>query len=68
MMNGLNIDLITSIQQAVSIPVIAHGGVNSLQHFKEGIDNGASAVAAGSFSYMQVNKMVSLLTIHLKQN
>ena len=49
MMNGLNVDLITSIQQAVSIPVIAHGGVNSLQHFKEGIDNGASAVAAGSF-------------------
>ena len=35
MMNGLNIDLITSIQQAVSIPVIAHGGVNSLQHLKK---------------------------------
>lgn len=49
MMNGLNINLINSIHDAVSIPIIAHGGVNSLNHFKEGVKNGASAVAAGSF-------------------
>ena len=48
-MNGLNINLINSIHDAVSIPIIAHGGVNSLNHFKEGVKNGASAVAAGSF-------------------
>lgn len=48
-MEGLDLDLVSRISQSVNIPVIAHGGVYSLDHFKEGIEAGASAVAGGSF-------------------
>lgn len=48
-MNGMHLDLIQEISQKVRVPVIAHGGLGSLEHFKEGIQAGASAVAAGSF-------------------
>jgi cyclase len=49
MMEGLNLELIKLIEGEVRIPVIAHGGLNSFKHFKEAIDEGASAVAGGSF-------------------
>lgn len=49
MMNGYDIDLIRSVADAVSIPVIASGGVGSLEDLKKGIVEGhASAVAAAS--------------------
>ena len=48
-MEGLNLELIKLIEGEVRIPVIAHGGLNSFKHFKEAIDEGASAVAGGSF-------------------
>lgn len=48
-MNGVHLDLIQEISEQVHVPVIAHGGVGSLEHYKEGIRAGASAVAAGSF-------------------
>lgn len=47
--NGLNLDLLRTLKDKIRIPIIAHGGMNSLEHFKEGIDAGASAVAGGSF-------------------
>ncbi len=47
-MNGMDIKLINIIAQETNIPVIAMGGAASLNHIKEAIDNGASAVAAGS--------------------
>ena len=48
-MQGMNLDFIKNISKELQIPLIAAGGVGDLQHIKEGIDAGASAVAVGSF-------------------
>jgi len=48
-MDGYDLDLVKEVVNAVSIPVIAHGGVGTLKHLAEGIlDADASAVAAAS--------------------
>jgi len=47
-MAGYDLDLISSVSSAVSIPVVACGGAGKLQDFREAINSGASAVAAGS--------------------
>lgn len=52
-MNGFDLLLINEISKAVDIPVIACGGAGTIQHLKEGIDAGASAVAAGSMFVFQ---------------
>lgn len=49
MMAGLDLDLIQEVSNAIHVPVIAHGGMYDLKHFKAGIEAGASAVAGGSF-------------------
>lgn len=46
---GLDINLIKSISDAVSVPVIANGGVGDITHMSDGIKAGASAVSAGAF-------------------
>lgn len=48
-MAGLHLDLISQVAEMVDVPVIAHGGLGSLDHFRAGIGAGASAVAGGSF-------------------
>lgn len=48
-MQGMNLDFIKNISKKLQIPLIAAGGVGDLQHIKEGIDAGASAIAVGSF-------------------
>ena len=46
---GFNLPLTRAISDAVSIPVIASGGVGTLQHLVEGVtEGGASAVLAAS--------------------
>ncbi|MBF0543325.1 MAG: imidazole glycerol phosphate synthase subunit HisF [Candidatus Riflebacteria bacterium] len=45
---GYDIKLIKELTSAVSVPVIACGGAGKLSHFKEAIQNGASAASAGS--------------------
>ena len=46
---GFNLPLTRAISDAVSIPVIASGGVGTLEHLVEGVvDGGASAVLAAS--------------------
>jgi len=46
---GYDIDLINSVSEAVSIPVIAMGGVGQWQHFAEGLEKTtADAVAAAN--------------------
>lgn len=47
-MKGLDTPLVTSVARAVSVPVIASGGVGQLSDFKDGFEAGATAVAAGS--------------------
>jgi cyclase len=49
MMAGMDLDLISEAVKLSSIPTIAMGGVGSLEDIKDAINNGASAVAVGSF-------------------
>ena len=51
---GLDINLIQSITAISKVPVIAHGGAGTLQHLKEGIQQGgANAIAMGSMVVYQ---------------
>lgn len=47
-MAGLNLDLIRRAS-SLGVPVVAHGGVGSFEHIREGFEAGGSAVAVGSF-------------------
>jgi cyclase len=47
-MQGYDIDLISQVTKAVSIPVIASGGAGSYAHMAEALRAGASALAAAS--------------------
>lgn len=47
-MEGYDLDMIKAVSEAVSIPVIAHGGCGTYAHMLEAIKAGASAVAAGA--------------------
>jgi len=46
--SGYDLELIRSVADAVSIPVIACGGAGQVGHFAEALEAHASAVAAGS--------------------
>ena len=46
--SGYDIELMKKITSNVNIPVIASGGVGTLDHLVEGINSGASAVLAAS--------------------
>jgi cyclase len=48
-MQGMDLDLIREACLDLSVPIIALGGVGSLQDIRAAIDAGASAVAAGAF-------------------
>lgn len=45
--NGYDLELISSVSRAVTIPVVANGGSGTLDHFRQAVEAGASAVAAG---------------------
>jgi len=48
-MLGYDIELIKTVTQAVSVPVIASGGAGKLSDFREAVKiGGAAAVSAGS--------------------
>jgi cyclase len=54
---GLDLDLVGSVAEAVSIPVIAHGGAGHASHIEEAVRAGASAVALGSMVVFQKQGM-----------
>lgn len=60
LMSGYDIDLIKSVVNSVSIPVVALGGAGNIQHFKDVINAcPVSGLAAGSmFVFHGVNKAV----------
>ena len=62
MMQGMDLDLIREASRAVSVPLIAVGGVGSVVHIKEAIAAGASAVAAGAFFVFQGPHRAVLIT------
>ena len=47
-MEGYDLETLTRVVEAVSIPVIAHGGCGTYEHMHEAIQAGADAVAAGA--------------------
>jgi cyclase len=48
LMGGYDLDLVSSVSEAVSIPVIAAGGAGSVSDFAKATDAGAGAVSAGA--------------------
>lgn len=48
-MQGFDLKLIQKVSNNLSLPLVVLGGAGELGHFKEALDHGASAVAAGSF-------------------
>jgi cyclase len=55
---GCDLDLISSVADAVSVPVIAHGGVGTIEHIGQAVHvAGASAVALGSMVVFQKEGM-----------
>ena len=63
---GTNIELNKAVSNAVNIPVIASGGIGTLEHFAEAVTKGhASAVLAasvfhfGTYSVEQVKQHMS---------
>lgn len=45
---GFELELIRKVTRAVSIPVVAHGGGGKLEHIKEAVNEGASAISLAS--------------------
>ncbi|MFD0964605.1 AglZ/HisF2 family acetamidino modification protein [Pseudofulvibacter geojedonensis] len=67
-MTGYDLDLIKSVSEAVSIPVIACGGVGTINHFSLAIKQAkASAVAAGSFFVYQGPRKAVLISYPSQQ-
>lgn len=54
MLDGYDLDLVASVSQAVTIPVVASGGVGAWEHLVKGIEAGADAVSAANiFHYSE---------------
>lgn len=57
---GYDLELIGAVSGAVSIPVIALGGVGTFQHFVEGLSKGrASAVAAANIFHFTEHSIIN---------
>jgi cyclase len=54
--DGYDLELVRAVSDAVEVPVIASGGVGSLEHFAEGLQAGAdAALAASVFHYSHLS-------------
>ena len=65
---GFDLKLLKNITKKLNIPVIASGGVGSLEHFRDGVKiGGASALLAASvfhFGKFTVSKVKEYLKLH----
>lgn len=66
-MQGMDLELIREASTALSVPLIALGGVGSLQDIKAAVNAGASAVAAGAFFVFHGPHRAVLITYPLYQ-
>jgi len=48
LMQGFDLDLISNVSAAVSVPVVAAGGAGVVEHFRLALEAGAHSVSAGS--------------------
>ena len=63
MMQGYDLDMIRMVADAVSIPVIANGGVGNRDHFIDGVRLGhASAIAASSVFHFSDSNLTQVKT------
>lgn len=62
MMAGMDLKLIREASRALQVPLIALGGVGTLDHIREAVDAGASAVAAGAFFVFHGKHRAVLIT------
>ena len=60
--SGYDTKLLRSVSEAVDIPVIALGGASSVADLREGLAEGASAVAAGSMFVLNGKHRAVLIT------
>ena len=66
---GLDVELTAQVAQAVSIPVIAHGGAGAVEHVGEVVKKGhASAVALGSMVVYQGRNLGVLVNFPDKED
>lgn len=61
-MQGMDLELIREASAAISVPLIAVGGVGKLADIKAAVNAGASAVAAGAFFVFQGPHRAVLIT------
>lgn len=61
-MKGMDLELISEASRLLEIPLVAIGGVGSLENIKEATDAGASAVAVGSYFVFQGPHKAVLIT------
>ncbi len=59
---GYDLNLIKAVAASVSIPVVACGGAGKLMDFRDAVDYGASAVAAGSLFVFHGKHRAVLIT------
>lgn len=59
--SGYDLDVIKAVTDSVDVPVIACGGAGSVADLQEGVEAGASAVAAGSMFVFQKKGMGVLI-------
>jgi cyclase len=48
-MKGMDLESIEMVSKSINVPLIAIGGVGSLEDINEGLKSGANAISAGSF-------------------
>ncbi|MFE6734197.1 AglZ/HisF2 family acetamidino modification protein [Microbacterium sp. NPDC057650] len=60
--SGYDLKLISTVAESVTVPVIALGGASSLEDFRQGLDAGASAAAAGSMFVQNGKHRAVLIT------
>jgi imidazole glycerol-phosphate synthase subunit HisF len=61
-MAGMDTEQISEAARATTVPLVAVGGVGSLDHIKEGIQAGADAVGCGSFFVFHGPRRAVLIT------
>lgn len=59
---GYDLELIKAISDKIAMPLVACGGAGSVQHMKDAVSAGASAVAAGSMFVFQKKGMGVLIS------
>jgi cyclase len=61
-MEGMDLAIIKNASQSINVPLIAVGGVGSLDDIKDAIDAGADAVAAGAYFVFHGTHRAVLIT------